>query len=127
MRFKKNKQTDDEEEEIGGDYSEESNDESDDESNEDDESDDEEVEEEEEIKPKKKKVKLVSPTTSTPVKSKQTYAMFDIPPRRGIVNTETEEIIAGGENADEAILQALANMKGQLERIENMIGSILTE
>ena len=86
---------------------------------------DEGYEEEEETSnpnPKPKRLHRAKPKVP-----KQRYAMFNIPPRIGIVDTETEEIIAGGENTDEAVLQALANIKAQMERIENMIGSIIEE
>jgi len=84
---------------------------------------DEGYEEEEKIpKPNPKRLHRAKPKVA-----KQRYAMFNIPPRIGIVDTETEEIIAGGESVDDAVLQALANIKAQIERIENMIGSIIEE
>jgi len=81
------------------------------------EEEDEEDEEEVEVKQPKKKRK----------KKKVGFSMFNIPNRIGIVNTETEEVIVGAENINDAILQALADLKTQQERIENMIGSIIDE
>ena len=83
------------------------------------EEEDEEEEEEEFKQPKKKEKKKK--------KTKVGFAMFNIPSRMGIVNTETEEVVAGAENINDAILQALADLKTQQERIENMIGSIIDE
>ena len=91
---------------------------------EEDEGYEEEEEEEETPNPNPKPKRLHRAKPKVP---KQRYAMFNIPPRIGMVDTETEEIIAGGENVDEAVLQALANIKAQIERIENMIGSIIEE
>jgi len=84
----------------------------------------EEDEEEEEThiplpKPKKKNKKKA--------KAKPGFAMFNIPNRMGIVNTETNEVVAGAENINDATLQVLADLKAQLERIEDMIGSIIDE
>ena len=83
------------------------------------EEEDEEEEEEEFKQPKKKEKKKK--------KTKVGFAMFNIPSRMGIVNTETDEVIAGAENINDATLQVLADFKAQLERIENMIGSIIDE
>jgi len=83
------------------------------------EEEDEEEEEEEFKQPKKKEKKKK--------KTKVGFSMFNIPNRIGIVNTETEEVIVGAENINDAILQALADLKTQQERIENMIGSIIDE
>ena len=52
------------------------------------------------------------------------YVVFTQPPRIGIVDSETKEIIAEG---DTAMLEALANILERLERIEATLGSILGE
>ncbi len=52
------------------------------------------------------------------------YTVFNIASRVGIIDSESKEIIAEGELA---VLQILANMKEQLERIEKTIGDIIEE
>ncbi len=79
----------------------------------------EDPEEEPEEEPVKKR-KLVK----KPVTSSERYSVFDVASRTGIVDSESKEIIAEGELA---VLQMLANMKGQLEKLEKTIGDIIEE
>lgn len=88
------------------------------------EEDEEEVEEEEEVveeveKPVKKKIKLKKKVEE---EVKVRYTAFANPQRYGIVDAETEEVVAEGEHA---ILQSLANIIERLERIENTIGNVM--
>lgn len=52
----------------------------------------------------------------------QRYAVFNQPQRVGIADNETGEVIAEGEFS---ILQMLAKISGQLENIENNLGSMM--
>ena len=84
----------------------------------------EEEEFEEDLPPMKKKPKKLRPKINKPQpkEPKQRYVAFNIPPRMGIMDAETNEVVAEGEFA---MLQAQANMIERLERIENSIGSIM--
>lgn len=85
---------------------------------------DEDEEFEEDLPPMKKKPKKLQPKIKKqqPKEPKQRYVTFNIPPRMGIMDSETNEVIAEGEFA---LLQACANILERLERIENSIGSIM--
>lgn len=52
------------------------------------------------------------------------FGVFIQPPRTGIADSETGEIVGEG---DTAVLQILANILERLERIENNLGSMLGE
>jgi hypothetical protein len=94
-----------------------------------DEEEEEFEEDEEDNKPIKfetrggpKKVKKPEPKKEpSPAKQKR-FAVFANPQRVGIVDAETQEVIAEG---DYAILQVLADILERLESIENSVGSML--
>lgn len=87
-----------------------------------------EMEEEEEEKQEKKlkpKLRLQKEIKKEPEKEvTERYVAFNVPPRVGIMDSETNEIIAEGEFA---VFQTLAKMMTTLERIENNLGSMTTE
>lgn len=64
------------------------------------------------------------PKPAEPTPPPMRYSAFSIPPRAGIIDTETNEVIAEGELA---LLQILADVKTQLERIETAIGNLMGE
>lgn len=82
-----------------------------------------ELEEEdvEELERKEKKAEIPRKLKKT-VKLHKRFAVFSYPPRTGIVDVETNEIIAEGELA---VLQILALILERLERIETNLGSLM--
>ena len=81
-----------------------------------------EVEEKKQEKKLKPNLRLIKKEPEKEITER--YVAFNIPPRAGIMDSETSEIIAEGEFA---IFQALAKMMTTLERIENNLGSMTTE
>jgi|TARA_R100000750_G_scaffold3588_1_gene2932 hypothetical protein len=84
---------------------------------EDEEMDDEELKEVEEIKTNKKVIKK-----KEEVQPVQRYAAFNQAQRMGIIDSETNEVIAEGEFA---IFQALAKIISEIEEIRNNLGSMI--
>lgn len=90
------------------------------------EDDDEENQFEEDDSPKKPTLKKRPQSIikkQNPEKDKQPrYSAFKVPESMGIVDVETNEVVASGEIA---ILQALADIIQRLENIERQIGEIV--
>lgn len=84
----------------------------------------EELEKIEKIIPKKthiKNKKIIKKQKPAPA---QRYVPFAISERVGIMDSETQEVLAEGSLA---ILQTLADVVTRLERIENLIGNLAGE
>lgn len=78
--------------------------------------------EEEEVEVLKKQVPVRVKPKPKPKVPAQRYVAFNQAQRMGIADNETGEVVAEGEFS---ILQALAKMMGQLENIENNLGSMM--
>lgn len=87
----------------------------------DDELDEDELEELEKTEKRKLAPKKAAKKSPEP---KRRFTVFSQPPRLGIADAETGEVIGEGETA---ILEILANILERLERMETNLGSMMEE
>jgi len=82
-------------------------------------------EEREQLKEEERKPITRKPSSKrAPAKPAPRFVAFSSPERVGILDSESKEVVAEGENV---VLQVLADILERLERIENNIGSMMEE